>query len=87
MFELSFIDYDKTRPLFEAMDYHLALSAILAGSTPARVFVDDPDHPRAAFVWSGHRFCLAGSPGRTGDSAASLSWPPARDSNRTQGPV
>jgi RimJ/RimL family protein N-acetyltransferase len=54
--------YDRARPLFAALDDQLAAVAILDGATPGRIYVDDPDHPTAAFTWTRHRLFLAGSP-------------------------
>ena len=57
--------YDKVRPLFQSLDHHLAVSAILENSAPAAVYVDDPARPAAAFTWTGYRYFLAGSPQQT----------------------
>ena len=54
---------DRVRPLFEAMHYNLAVQAILEGSVPAVVYVDNIYHPRVALTWRGGRVFLAGSPG------------------------
>jgi len=54
--------YDLVRPLFQPMDHHLAVTAILEGDAPAAVYADDCSQPRAAFTWTGYRFFLAGSP-------------------------
>jgi RimJ/RimL family protein N-acetyltransferase len=59
--ELKPAEYDLVRPLFDVMDHHLAVQAILAGSVRARVYVDHPTHPWAALTWTGQRFYLAGS--------------------------
>ena len=61
MYELEVTDYEKVKPVFKSMDYHLALHAIIEGNVPAQVYVDDPDHPHAALTWVKHRFYLAGS--------------------------
>lgn len=55
-------EYNKVRPLFQPLDHHLAISAILENSAPAAVYVDDPARPAAAFTWTGYRYFLAGSP-------------------------
>jgi hypothetical protein len=54
--------FDLVRPLLQPLDHYLAATAILEGSAPAAVYVDDPAHPAAAFKWTGYRFFLAGSP-------------------------
>jgi RimJ/RimL family protein N-acetyltransferase len=59
---LDLSQYDTVRPLFQPLNYHLATAAILDGSAPATIYVDDPARPRAAFTWTGYRFYLAGSP-------------------------
>ncbi|MCL5274736.1 MAG: GNAT family N-acetyltransferase [Chloroflexi bacterium] len=60
--ELNATDFHCTAPLFASMAHHLAVTSILSGRTPARIFVDDPTRPKAALAWAGHRFHLAGSP-------------------------
>jgi RimJ/RimL family protein N-acetyltransferase/3-methyladenine DNA glycosylase AlkD len=42
------------------MDHHLAVQAILEGSVPARILVDDPIRPQAAFTWRKQRLYLSG---------------------------
>ena len=61
MHELEPTDYDKARPVFQLMDHHLAINAILKGIIPAPVYVDNTDHPRSACTWVKHRFYVAGS--------------------------
>jgi GNAT superfamily N-acetyltransferase len=58
--ELDQVDFERAWPLFEAMDHHLAIRSILAGATPAPVYVDDPVEPKAAITWAQHRVFLAG---------------------------
>jgi RimJ/RimL family protein N-acetyltransferase len=49
-------------PLCHGLEHHLAVAAILAGDTPADVYVDDRDAPRAALLlpFNRHRVYLAG---------------------------
>jgi RimJ/RimL family protein N-acetyltransferase len=54
--------YGSVGPLFGPLGENLALSAFLERSAPARIYVDDPGLPRAALIWAGHRFYLAGQP-------------------------
>lgn len=61
MHRLNITSYHQAKPLFQAMDQHLAVRAILEGSSPGTVLVDSLDRPRAALAWSSHRFYLAGS--------------------------
>ena len=48
--------------LLEGLSIHLVSRSILAGSTPAQVYVDDPQQPSMALVKAGHRILLCGSP-------------------------
>lgn len=61
MYNLEPTAYDKARPVFQPMDHHLAVNAILEGVIPAPVYVDNTDHPRSACTWVKHRFFVAGS--------------------------
>jgi RimJ/RimL family protein N-acetyltransferase len=60
--ELRRAEYERARPLFEPLRYHLASAAVLDGNSPGRVFVDDPAQPRTAFMLSPEGCCLAGDP-------------------------
>jgi hypothetical protein len=62
MHALSPAEYRIAAPVFEPMSHHLAMAAILNGAVPARVYVDDPAHPRTAMAWYAHRMHLAGAP-------------------------
>ncbi len=54
--------YPRVQPLFDLLDIHLAVRSILAGSTPADVYVDSPDQPSVVLAKAGHRYLLAGRP-------------------------
>ncbi len=54
--------YELIRPLLLGMDIHLIGRSILAKQTPAQIFVDNHEHPKALFVQAGHRYILAGDP-------------------------
>lgn len=56
-------EYELARPLFDGMDHHLAIEAILNGSVPGAVYLDDRRNPRTAAAWFNHRFHLAAAPG------------------------
>jgi GNAT superfamily N-acetyltransferase len=58
------------QPLF-AGGHHLAVQSVLAGESPAEVFVDDPQAPQAALLmlWN-QRLYLAGNPARTAFAAS-----------------
>jgi RimJ/RimL family protein N-acetyltransferase len=51
IYELDMQDYEKVRPLFASLNYHLVIFSIIEGNSPGRVYVDDVDHPQSAFVW------------------------------------
>ncbi|MCL4274654.1 MAG: GNAT family N-acetyltransferase [Anaerolineales bacterium] len=52
--------YELIRPLLLGMDFHLVGRSILAKQTPAQVFVDNHEQPKALFAQVGHRYILAG---------------------------
>lgn len=54
--------YELIRPLLLGMDFHLIGRSILAKQTPAQIFVDNNEHPKAMFAQAGHRYILAGDP-------------------------
>ena len=62
IYELAQADYERVRPLFRALQFHLTSAAVLDGNCPGRVFVDDPAGPRTAFMFSPEGCYLAGSP-------------------------
>ncbi len=59
---LSPTEYAKLQELCDLFDNYLAVSAIIAGETPAQVYVDDMNIPTVAllFPWDGHRVYLVG---------------------------
>lgn len=58
-------EIDRVRHLFGAEHLTLVLDAVIAGNTPARVWVDDLSMPRTALVWDGaHCVYLAGAADR-----------------------
>jgi RimJ/RimL family protein N-acetyltransferase len=60
--ELAKTDYNRVRPLFRSLRYHLTSEAVLDGNNPGRVFVDDPAHPQTVFMASPEGLYLAGNP-------------------------
>ena len=54
--------YHRVRPVLQAMDHNLAVQAILDGSVPAEIYVDDPTQPQVALTWNKQRYYLAGLP-------------------------
>lgn len=63
IYELEPDDFERTRPVFAPLDYHLAINSILRGITPARIFVDDPVIPKTVFTWFKRKTWLAGCSG------------------------
>jgi RimJ/RimL family protein N-acetyltransferase len=63
MYKLNLDRHEIVRPLFRAMDYHLAVNAAIIGATPAAIYVDHPADPRAALIIprNSHRVYLGGS--------------------------
>lgn len=62
--EIAKENYGKARPLFEGLSFQPFCMAVLAGIQPGRVFADDPEQPRTAFVNMKKVWCfLAGEPG------------------------
>ncbi len=55
-------DLHRARPILQALDHHLAIPCIFAGSVPAQVYVDDPTYPQAALAVASRRLFLAGEP-------------------------
>lgn len=52
--------FERIRPILLGMDFHLIGRSILAMKTPATIFVDNNEHPKALFAKAGHRYILAG---------------------------
>jgi RimJ/RimL family protein N-acetyltransferase len=52
--------YELIRPILLGMDYHLVGRSILAKQTPAHIFADNHEQPKALFAQAGHRYILAG---------------------------
>jgi RimJ/RimL family protein N-acetyltransferase len=69
LYELELGKYPTVAPLFELMNDHLVLCAILKGDSPARIYVDDPSCPQSALVTTRRRFYLAGAESHTAFNA------------------
>jgi GNAT superfamily N-acetyltransferase len=56
--------YQRVLPLFSDLGYHLSIAAVIAGTMPGQVFVDDPADPRVALISSpeGSYLASAGPP-------------------------
>ncbi len=61
IYPLEIKDYEKAQAVFSPLDDHLAVAAMLAGSAPGRVYVDDPDAPASSLACGTRRFYLAGN--------------------------
>ena len=60
--ELLAADFDRARPVFgPELAYNLIIDAVLDGSSPGRVWVDDPAAPRSAFLWGAEGWYLGGA--------------------------
>lgn len=49
---LNLSDYWLVGELFEDLRYNLVIDSVIAGNTPAWVYVDDGPEPRAAWIWN-----------------------------------
>jgi RimJ/RimL family protein N-acetyltransferase len=59
MHEIGAAAYGQVAGVFRPLAHHLAITGILAGTTPGRVFVDDVAMPGLALAWTRHRLYLA----------------------------
>ncbi|NLX11731.1 MAG: GNAT family N-acetyltransferase [Chloroflexi bacterium] len=64
LYELSQADYHRVEALYHPLDFHLNSRAVLDRLSPGRVFVDDPDQPRASFMLAPEACYLAGDADR-----------------------
>lgn len=54
-------NYEKVRPVFkELLEYNLIITAVIEGTSPGRIWVDDIENPRAAFMISPEGNFLSG---------------------------
>jgi GNAT superfamily N-acetyltransferase len=60
IYKLDKANYEKARPLFRALEFHLTSAAVLDGNNPGLVVVDDPTDPQSAFTLSPEGCYLAG---------------------------
>ena len=61
IYTLDKAEYEKVRPLFRVLEFHLTSAAVLDGNNPGLVFVDDPARPQSAFMFSPEGCYLAGN--------------------------
>lgn len=62
IFELEKKEYAKVRSLFRELNYQLSIAAVIEGSSPGRIFVDNSQRPNSAFICSVEGYYLAGDP-------------------------
>jgi GNAT superfamily N-acetyltransferase len=64
MYRLARAEAHLARPVFAALDVHLAVGAGVAGEAPSEMYVDDLRQPRAGVLlpWNRHRVYVAGTP-------------------------
>jgi epoxide hydrolase-like predicted phosphatase len=60
IYRLDQAHYERMRPLFRALEFHLTSAAVLDGNNPGQVFVDDLTEPQSAFMASPEGCYLAG---------------------------
>lgn len=53
-------DYERVRPIFKPLDFNLTLTAVIEGTSPGRIYVDDIASPRTAFMCSAEGYYLSG---------------------------
>jgi RimJ/RimL family protein N-acetyltransferase len=49
--ELKPSQFERVRPLFRGLAYHLAIFSAIEGNSPGRIWADHPQHPQTALVW------------------------------------
>jgi GNAT acetyltransferase-like protein len=73
--ELARADYPRVRPLFTSLPLSLAIDAVIAGNTPARLWADDAARPTTALMWdTGRCYYLAGDPTHPHFNSAVRRW-------------
>ncbi len=61
--ELRASEFSRLSAIYKPFGRRTAVVGTLSGSHPGRIFVDDPQHPHAAFLWNEYRFSfLVGDP-------------------------
>ena len=63
MYSLLPTEFERARPILQALDHHLAVDCILAGTVPSQIYVDDLEHPQSVLAVASRRLFLAGEPG------------------------
>jgi RimJ/RimL family protein N-acetyltransferase len=58
--ELELQHSERVRSLFQGLDYQLVTAAVIDGTGPGKIWVDDIDTPTTALLASAEGYCLAG---------------------------
>ena len=62
MLQLSIHEFEVVRLLFHGLKEHLIIQAVIDGSSPGKIYVDDNESPTAAFLCSVEGYFLVGDP-------------------------
>ncbi len=60
IYELQQEQYEKVRPLFQTLDYHLTPQAVIDGICPGKIYVNDREVPTSAFAFTAEGYFLVG---------------------------
>lgn len=63
IYELKEKHYEKVRPMFKGLDYNLIVNAVIEGTSPGRIYVNDVINPKTVFMCSVEGYYLAGYEG------------------------
>ena len=63
-------EYILAKSVLQPLDIHLAVEALLEGSSPGEIYVDDRQEPRSAFAWTMGRYFLSGASDNDGFNLA-----------------
>jgi RimJ/RimL family protein N-acetyltransferase len=66
--------YARIHPLFTDLSYHLIIEAAIIGNSPATVFVDNLEYPKAVFIHSAEGDFLVGSPNNAAFNQGMQAW-------------
>jgi len=59
--ELKKTDYQKTQPLFNELQWNLITKAVIEGTSPGRIYTDNIEDPKTAFMCTVEGYYLAGN--------------------------
>ena len=60
--ELNLKDYENTRSLFEGFNYQVVVRAVVEGTSPGKIWVNDVSNPTSGFMATTEGWFLAGAP-------------------------